>query len=285
MTHTADVAPVTTALLTVVTLPDEIDMANADAIGEEFAAALAPGVRVVIADMTATTFCGSAGINMLIRAKKRAAACARSRRDGPGAAGRQRSQPERAGEPAVRSMGSVMRRRPARSLEADVQDEVPQPQVEHAAAGPVHDERQQDDGQDGDDHPEEEHHDAGNGIPGHSSRSTSHGRQLPAAARLIRREIRVSLNAHRQRRRPAGRFGSMKPAQIAPLGRFGRSPARGRLAAHNQAARCVGLRSQVVAGLFVIFAGALRGGAGDGTGVPDGRRWLLVRAVPDFLCI
>ena len=38
-------------------------MANADAIGEEFAAALASGVRVVIADMTATTFCGSAGIN------------------------------------------------------------------------------------------------------------------------------------------------------------------------------------------------------------------------------
>jgi len=70
----ADVAPVTTAPLTVVTLPDEIDMANADAIGEEFAAALAPGVRVVIADMTATTFCGSAGINTLIRAKKRAAA-------------------------------------------------------------------------------------------------------------------------------------------------------------------------------------------------------------------
>jgi hypothetical protein len=121
----------------------------------------------------------------------------------------------------------------ARSLEADVQDEVPQPQVEYSAAGPVHDERQQDDGQDGDDHPEEEHHNAGNGIPGHSSRSTSHGRQLPAAARFIRREIRVSLDAHRQRRRPADRFGSLKPAQIAPLGRFGRSPARGRLAAHD----------------------------------------------------
>ena len=70
----ADVAPVTTAPLTVVTLPDEIDMANADAIGEEFAAALAPGVRVVIAEMTATTFCGWAGITMLICAKKRAAA-------------------------------------------------------------------------------------------------------------------------------------------------------------------------------------------------------------------
>jgi anti-anti-sigma factor len=58
----------------IVTLPAEIDMANADAFGEQLAAALAPGVRVVIADMTATTFCGSAGINTLIRAKKRAMA-------------------------------------------------------------------------------------------------------------------------------------------------------------------------------------------------------------------
>ena len=70
----ADTAPVTTAQPPVVTLPAEIDMANADAVGERFAAALAPGVRVVIADMTATTFCGSAGLNMLIRASKRATA-------------------------------------------------------------------------------------------------------------------------------------------------------------------------------------------------------------------
>ncbi len=70
----ADTALVATALPPVVTLPAEIDMANADAVGERFAAALAPGVRVVIADMTATTFCGSAGINTLIRANKRATA-------------------------------------------------------------------------------------------------------------------------------------------------------------------------------------------------------------------
>jgi anti-anti-sigma factor len=70
----ADIAHVTTARLTVVTLPDEIDMANADAIGEQFAAALTPGVPAVIADMTATTFCDSAGINMLIRARRRATA-------------------------------------------------------------------------------------------------------------------------------------------------------------------------------------------------------------------
>ncbi len=74
----------------------------------------------------------------------------------------------------------------ARSGEADVQGEVPDPQVEYSAAGPVHDERQQDDGQDYDDHPEEEHDDAGDGIPGYSSRF-SHGHLLPTAARLIRR--------------------------------------------------------------------------------------------------
>src|SRR5689334_22399349 len=49
-------------------------MATADAIGEQVAAALAPGVHAVIADMTATTFCDSAGITMLIRAQKRATA-------------------------------------------------------------------------------------------------------------------------------------------------------------------------------------------------------------------
>ena len=70
----ADPATVTTAPLAVVTLPAELDMATAPAVVEQVAAALAPGVRAVIADMTATTFCDSAGINMLIRAKKRATA-------------------------------------------------------------------------------------------------------------------------------------------------------------------------------------------------------------------
>jgi hypothetical protein len=62
---------------------------------------------------------------------------------------------------------------------------MPEPQVECCAAGPVHDERKQDDGHDYHDHPEEEHDDAGNGITRYSSRS-SHGRQLPTAVRFIR---------------------------------------------------------------------------------------------------
>ena len=73
-----------------------------------------------------------------------------------------------------------------RLREADVEDEVSQPQVEYSASGPVHDERQQDDGQDDDDHPEEEDDDTGNCVPGDSSRSSSHGRQLPAGTDSIR---------------------------------------------------------------------------------------------------
>jgi anti-sigma B factor antagonist len=69
-----DTATATMAQLTVVTFPADIDMATASAVGEQVAAALARGVHVVIADMTATTFCDSAGITMLIRAKRQATA-------------------------------------------------------------------------------------------------------------------------------------------------------------------------------------------------------------------
>jgi len=58
----------------VVALPAEIDMANADQVGQQLGSAFAPGVRTVIADMTATTFCDSSGISMLVRARKQAAA-------------------------------------------------------------------------------------------------------------------------------------------------------------------------------------------------------------------
>src|ERR1035437_7856942 len=61
---------------------------------------------------------------------------------------------------------------------------MPALQVEDSAAGPVHDERKQDDGQDYHDHPEEEHDDAGEAMPRHSSRY-SHGRQLTTAVRFI----------------------------------------------------------------------------------------------------
>ena len=58
----------------VIALPAEIDMANADRVGQQLRSALTPGVATVIADMTATRFCDSSGINMLVRAHQQAAA-------------------------------------------------------------------------------------------------------------------------------------------------------------------------------------------------------------------
>jgi anti-sigma B factor antagonist len=58
----------------VVALPAEIDIANADPVGQQLASALTPAVRTVIADMTATRFCDSSGISMLVQAHKQAAA-------------------------------------------------------------------------------------------------------------------------------------------------------------------------------------------------------------------
>ena len=58
----------------VVALPAEIDMASADRVGQQLGAAFAPGVKTVIADMTATRFCDSSGISVLVRAYKLAAA-------------------------------------------------------------------------------------------------------------------------------------------------------------------------------------------------------------------
>lgn len=56
----------------VVALPAEIDIANADRIGEELCAAFAPGVGMVVADMTDTRFCDSSGISMLVMAHQKA---------------------------------------------------------------------------------------------------------------------------------------------------------------------------------------------------------------------
>jgi anti-anti-sigma factor len=64
---TSPLAPV------VVTLPGDIDVTNAADVEALITAALAPGVTVVIADLTATRFCDSAGLQYLLRARKRAA--------------------------------------------------------------------------------------------------------------------------------------------------------------------------------------------------------------------
>ncbi len=51
-----------------------IDMTNADGVGADLQTAFAPGVSVVVADMTATTFCDSRGYRALVLAHKHAAA-------------------------------------------------------------------------------------------------------------------------------------------------------------------------------------------------------------------
>jgi anti-sigma B factor antagonist len=56
----------------IVTLPSEFDITNADSVGGELRAAFRPGVAVVIADMTRTTFCDSAAARNLLLANDKA---------------------------------------------------------------------------------------------------------------------------------------------------------------------------------------------------------------------
>jgi anti-sigma B factor antagonist len=59
---------------TVVALPAEIDMANADDVGEQLRSAFTPGVTIVVADLTFTVFCDSYGMRSLVLAHRCAAA-------------------------------------------------------------------------------------------------------------------------------------------------------------------------------------------------------------------
>jgi len=59
--------------LAVVRLPAEIDGTNAREEGRDLAAVV-PGVTAVIADMTATTFCDSSGVQMLALVHEQAVA-------------------------------------------------------------------------------------------------------------------------------------------------------------------------------------------------------------------
>jgi len=73
MAPVADPGPVPGAA--VVALPAEIDMANADGVGEQLRSAFAPGVTMVVADMTLTVFCDSYGMRALVLARRCAADC------------------------------------------------------------------------------------------------------------------------------------------------------------------------------------------------------------------
>ena len=65
--------PVTETWPALVVLPAEIDVTNASDVHNQIAAALRPGVRIVIADMSATRYCDSTGVRMLVLAHQRAA--------------------------------------------------------------------------------------------------------------------------------------------------------------------------------------------------------------------
>jgi anti-sigma B factor antagonist len=58
----------------VVTLPVEVDIANADQARDDLLSILNRGAATLIVDMGGTTFCDSAGVNALVRAHKRATA-------------------------------------------------------------------------------------------------------------------------------------------------------------------------------------------------------------------
>ena len=57
----------------VVTMPDEIDLTNSGDLDELLAGVVAQSPQTVTVDLTATTFCDSAGINVLARAHQLAA--------------------------------------------------------------------------------------------------------------------------------------------------------------------------------------------------------------------
>jgi anti-sigma B factor antagonist len=58
----------------IIALPPEMDLTNASDVLELITAACAPGVPVVIADLTSTSFCDSSGLQQLIKAGHKAAA-------------------------------------------------------------------------------------------------------------------------------------------------------------------------------------------------------------------
>ena len=58
----------------VVTLPAEIDISNADQVREDLLSVINQGATLLVVDMSATTFCDSAGVNAMVRALRRATA-------------------------------------------------------------------------------------------------------------------------------------------------------------------------------------------------------------------
>jgi anti-sigma B factor antagonist len=58
----------------VVTLPEEIDVTIADSVRDELLAVLDKGATLLIADLSKTEFCDSAGVSALVRTYRQASA-------------------------------------------------------------------------------------------------------------------------------------------------------------------------------------------------------------------
>lgn len=63
-----------TGQVAVVSLPAEIDISNGEHVCEDLLSAINHGAALLVVDMSATTFCDSAGVNALVRAFTRATA-------------------------------------------------------------------------------------------------------------------------------------------------------------------------------------------------------------------
>jgi anti-anti-sigma factor len=70
---TATAATPAVVTLSVVTLPIEIDATNSNRVEADLAAACVPGVSVVVADLSDTTFCDSTGMRALVHTQQLAA--------------------------------------------------------------------------------------------------------------------------------------------------------------------------------------------------------------------
>jgi anti-anti-sigma factor len=66
--------PVWIGRVAIVTFPAEIDLSNAELMRQDLLSVVAEGATGVIADMTGTTFCDSAGIAALVRVVQQATA-------------------------------------------------------------------------------------------------------------------------------------------------------------------------------------------------------------------
>lgn len=69
-----DIEPTAAIPAPVIALPAEIDFCNADRVRAQLAAASTSGAKVIIADMSGTTFCDSLGIRVLVQAWRQTSA-------------------------------------------------------------------------------------------------------------------------------------------------------------------------------------------------------------------